>query len=123
MSVDERFYPKPHEFIPERWLRDTDDEISSGRNHPFGMKPFGFGQRSCLGQRFAENEIYICILKVHYVKHAENDIYICILKVCCVKQSIVLMPLLFKLILYNYSLLLRSIRVFMDLRNDIHRSH
>ena len=106
MSVDERFYPKPHEFIPERWLRDTDDEISSGRNHPFGMKPFGFGQRSCLGQRFAENEIYICILKV-----------------CCVKQSIILMPLLFKLILYNYSLLLRSIRVFMDLKNDIHRSH
>ena len=81
MSVDERFYPKPHEFIPERWLRDTDDVISSGRNHPFGMKPFGFGQRSCLGQRFAENEIYICILKVHYVKHAENEIYICILKV------------------------------------------
>ena len=25
-------------------------------------------------------------------------------------------------ILYNYSLLLRSIRVFMDLKNDIHRS-
>ena len=26
------------------------------------------------------------------------------------------------LILYNYSLLLRSIQVFMDLKNDIHRS-
>ena len=25
-------------------------------------------------------------------------------------------------ILYNYNLLLRSIRVFMDLKNDIHRS-
>ena len=25
-------------------------------------------------------------------------------------------------ILYNYSLLLRSIQVFMDLKNDIHRS-
>lgn len=64
MSVDERFYPKPQEFIPERWLRSTEDEICPGRNHPFGMKPFGFGQRSCLGQRFAENEIYICTLKI-----------------------------------------------------------
>ena len=27
----------------------------------------------------------------------------------------------FTLILYNYSLLLRSIQVFMDLKNDIHR--
>jgi len=27
-----------------------------------------------------------------------------------------------KLILYNYSLLLRSIQVFMDLKNDIHQS-
>lgn len=87
MSVDERFYPKPHEFIPERWLRDTDDEITSGRNHPFGMKPFGFGQRSCLGQRFAENEIYICILKVYFVNHAENETYICISKVHRVKHA------------------------------------
>ncbi|CAG2240224.1 CYP49A [Mytilus edulis] len=64
MSVDERFYPRPKEFIPERWLRSSDEDVTMGRNHPFGMKPFGFGQRSCLGQRFAENEIYICILKL-----------------------------------------------------------
>ena len=64
MTFDERFFPKPKEFIPERWLRDTTGELAKGKQYPFATKPFGFGPRSCIGQRFAENEIFIGVTKV-----------------------------------------------------------
>lgn len=62
--MDERFFPKANEFIPERWLRDTTGEVGKSREHIFAHKPFGFGPRSCVGQRFAEVEIYISAVKV-----------------------------------------------------------
>ena len=40
-------------------------------------------------------------------------------KECEPRPSSGVWPELLKLILYNYSLLLRSIRVFIDLKNDI----
>lgn len=64
MTSDERFFPRPNEYIPERWLRDTNDEIAKGQDYPFGMKPFGFGPRGCIGQRFAEMELYIGVTKI-----------------------------------------------------------
>ena len=64
MSLDDRFFPRPTEFIPERWLRETTGELSKGKQFPFATKPFGFGPRACLGQRFAENEIFIGTTKV-----------------------------------------------------------
>lgn len=64
MCMDERFFPRPNEFIPERWLRDTDKEIAKGQDFPFASQPFGHGPRGCLGQRFAEIEMYIALAKV-----------------------------------------------------------
>ena len=64
MSLDDRFFPRPTEFIPERWLRETTGELAKGKQFPFATKPFGFGPRACLGQRFAENEIFIGTTKV-----------------------------------------------------------
>lgn len=65
MSRDERFFPKPKEFIPERWLRsDQTIDIAKGQEFPFAHKPFGFGPRMCVGQRFAELEIFIATTKI-----------------------------------------------------------
>ena len=64
MTKDGRIYPEPEKFIPERWLRQSTSEISKGQEYPYAMLPFGTGPRSCIGQRFAENEIYIGITKV-----------------------------------------------------------
>lgn len=64
MGLDERFFPSPNEYIPERWLRGTNDPITKGQEFPFGTKPFGFGPRGCIGQRFAELELYIGVSKI-----------------------------------------------------------
>ncbi|CAG2253982.1 unnamed protein product [Mytilus edulis] len=64
MAMDDRFYYRPTEFLPERWLRETTGEIAKSKEFPFAHKPFGFGPRACIGQRFAENEIFIAATKI-----------------------------------------------------------
>lgn len=65
MSENAGFFPNPHDFLPERWLRSTNTDGIKTRNiYPFSSIPFGYGPRSCIGQRFAENQIYVAITKV-----------------------------------------------------------
>lgn len=47
----ERFWPKPDEFIPERWLvRDESDPLHPVKN---AWRPFELGPRNCIGQELA----------------------------------------------------------------------
>ncbi|XP_063443764.1 probable cytochrome P450 12a5, mitochondrial [Mytilus trossulus] len=72
MSADDRFFSQPTKFLPERWLRNTTDELAKSKEFPFAHKPFGFGPRSCIGQRFAETEIFICLTKI--IQHFEVSV-------------------------------------------------
>lgn len=45
MGYNEKYFPDPESFKPERWLRSSGDE-----KHPFAMLPFGFGSRMCVGK-------------------------------------------------------------------------
>ncbi|KAI8439983.1 hypothetical protein MSG28_001430 [Choristoneura fumiferana] len=64
MSLMEEHYPKPKEFIPERWLTEKDDPLHHSHAHPFATTSFGFGVRMCIGRRIAELEMQIFISKV-----------------------------------------------------------
>ena len=56
---DERYYPEPEKFKPERFLAQT----SENRN-PFAFIPFSAGRRNCIGQRFAMLEIKIVVTNI-----------------------------------------------------------
>lgn len=93
LSNEERYFPSPQEYVPERWLRDdaslkmeypeeqstSECPMKGGAEigiaqlchrqrevgiHPFASLPFGFGRRMCIGKRFAEAELQLLLAKV-----------------------------------------------------------
>lgn len=65
-GFNENQYPKPNEFIPERWIKSNQDpSCPHSRNaNPFSFIPFGAGARMCVGRRIAELELEIFIARI-----------------------------------------------------------
>lgn len=59
MCRDPQHFTDPDQFIPERWLRNEVRDFS-----PFTSLPFGFGTRSCVGRRIAENMVYLSVANI-----------------------------------------------------------
>ncbi|CAG9791828.1 unnamed protein product [Diatraea saccharalis] len=64
MALMEENYPRPKEFLPERWLVKKESPLYHGNAHPFAYQPFGFGVRSCLGRRIAKLELETFLRKL-----------------------------------------------------------
>ncbi|XP_051566709.1 sterol 26-hydroxylase, mitochondrial-like [Myxocyprinus asiaticus] len=69
VSYDEKVFPNPYAFLPQRWIRGQ----KQLNQHPFGSVPFGFGIRACLGRRVAELEMYLLLSRLikHYEVHPD----------------------------------------------------
>ncbi|XP_059608193.1 uncharacterized protein LOC132256031 [Phlebotomus argentipes] len=65
---DEKYFPDPNTFLPERWLRS---EEKHENYNPFAYLPFGFGSRNCVGRRFAEMEIESLVTRLVRNYHLE----------------------------------------------------
>lgn len=59
MSFDKSIHDEPEKVKPDRWFRSSDQ-----KRNPFGFLPFGFGPRSCIGRRIAEQEMQLLIGRV-----------------------------------------------------------
>nr|XP_023026615.1 probable cytochrome P450 12a5, mitochondrial [Leptinotarsa decemlineata] len=62
-SNSSEHFKDPEKFVPERWLREIDDDYSKNVN-PFASLPFGFGPRKCVGMRFANFELELVLMKI-----------------------------------------------------------
>ena len=63
LCLHPEYFPEPNKFLPERWLRNKSGDLVNDI-HPFSLLPFGHGPRMCIGRRFAEQEIYLGLIKV-----------------------------------------------------------
>ncbi|XP_023242811.1 cytochrome P450 3A8-like [Centruroides sculpturatus] len=56
---DEEWFPNPKKFDPERFLPENRNLI-----RPYTYFPFGLGPRSCLGMKFSQLEMKLCLANV-----------------------------------------------------------
>lgn len=59
----EKNFENAEKFIPERWLKSSDNQIKTNIN-PYLVLPFGHGMRACIARRFAEQNILVLVLRV-----------------------------------------------------------
>ena len=59
MHHDPNYFPEPEKFMPERF---SEDGKSARENEAF--LPFGTGQRSCIGMRFALVETKVILAEL-----------------------------------------------------------
>jgi cytochrome P450 len=60
LMTDERYFPNPEEFIPERWAGEKPQLLLEKR----AFIPFGYGVHSCVGKQLALNEMRLVLARV-----------------------------------------------------------
>lgn len=60
----EEVFPRPFEFLPERWLEDGNDGGLWRPNMAKSMLAFGVGLRACIGKNLAQRQLYETVVAV-----------------------------------------------------------
>ncbi|KIV82822.1 hypothetical protein PV11_04895 [Exophiala sideris] len=58
--IDEKVFPEPRKFIPERWLDQMDDRRTTSRLDKY-IVAFGKGSRNCIGMHLAYAQLYMSL--------------------------------------------------------------
>lgn len=61
VHVNPRFWPRPEEFLPERWMVEPGYELYTEPNSG-AFRPFEHGPRNCIGQTLVYNEMRIVLI-------------------------------------------------------------
>jgi len=67
MQIDEKYFPNPEKFDPNRFTEEAESQ-----RHPFTYLPFGEGPRFCIAARFAKFELRLCFVEL--VRRFEFDL-------------------------------------------------
>jgi cytochrome P450 len=63
MHTDARYWPRPFEFLPQRWAEDAPADIAPTTRPP-AFNAFGSGPKSCVGQRFGLVQVKIFVARM-----------------------------------------------------------
>lgn len=66
MSLDEKYFPDPDVFKPERWLPGGSNEDNNLMDLMEGHVAFGFGRRICPGAGLAVRSLFLVIARTAY---------------------------------------------------------
>lgn len=61
IHYDPTIFPRPNEFLPQRWLVDADDPLHA-QTEGHVWRPFELGPMSCIGQELSMMELKMAIL-------------------------------------------------------------
>jgi cytochrome P450 len=61
---DARNFHRPEEFLPERWLPETQNQYPYSQDNRNCLQPFSFGPRNCLGKNLAWAEMRLIATKL-----------------------------------------------------------
>ncbi|KXN84122.1 O-methylsterigmatocystin oxidoreductase [Leucoagaricus sp. SymC.cos] len=62
ITRDERIYPNPEQFNPERFMKNVDEEIAKRRDPKNYV--FGFGRRRCPGANLVDSSVWLLIASI-----------------------------------------------------------